>query len=563
MWLSVVVFLGAVLRLYRLGDIPNGLYQDETAIGYNAYSLLETGKDEYGRFMPMYFQSFGDWKLPVYVYLTVPSIAVFGLTGFAVRFPSAFFGILTIPFLFLLVREVFRGKNDSRYATSIALVSSALLALNPWHIHYSRATFEVSVALCFFVCGSYLIVKWFKDMMPGGFLAGTLLFVLSAYSYNLTRLLAPVLYIWIVWWGLSGTQAIKRLKSIEAVSAVVLATLCSLPMVWTLLNAGGASSASGTLIFSSAAVQAPLLEFRSYMVNMPGIAAKLLFNQPALTMYEYVKHVVSYLSVDFFFIHGSPHGNHGIQTTGQFYIIEIPFMIVGLVWLLMRKHTFFIVWWVVVIIIAALTREAPHATRSFFLVAPMVVASAIGLVRTVEWVQRARTVYSYSGLLCIAGFGIYGVVYYLSSYYYQFPVSYAAKWRAADKPLTDYISSRADAYDMVAIDPNAGYVYTSYLFYTAYPPDVFQKSVVHMPADSEGFTPVAAFGTVLYASRADLSPFAGKKILYVTSPQAVWEKDRELTRILLPKRPVVFNLGQQIISYPIEETAYVVVEVDE
>src|SRR3990167_9268964 len=107
-----ITILGAFLRLYRLGDIPNGLYQDETAIGYNAYSLLQTGKDEYGRFMPVYFQSFGDWKLPVYVYATVPSIALFGLTGFAVRFPSAVFGILTIPAMYFFVKEVFRGDGD-------------------------------------------------------------------------------------------------------------------------------------------------------------------------------------------------------------------------------------------------------------------------------------------------------------------------------------------------------------------------------------------------------------------------------------------------------------------
>src|SRR3990167_8742234 len=74
-----ILVLAGFLRMYRLGDIPNGLYQDETAIGYNAYSILQTGKDEYGKTFPLYFQSFGDWKLPVYIYVTVPSVAFFGV----------------------------------------------------------------------------------------------------------------------------------------------------------------------------------------------------------------------------------------------------------------------------------------------------------------------------------------------------------------------------------------------------------------------------------------------------------------------------------------------------
>jgi len=59
---TAIFALAVYLRLFQFGEVPNGLYQDETAIGFNAYSILETGKDEYGKDFPLYFRSFGDYK---------------------------------------------------------------------------------------------------------------------------------------------------------------------------------------------------------------------------------------------------------------------------------------------------------------------------------------------------------------------------------------------------------------------------------------------------------------------------------------------------------------------
>src|SRR3989344_8867341 len=112
--LLAIISLAVVLRFYKLGQNPPGLYWDETVFGYDAYSLLKTGKDHHGVTLPLFFESFGDWKLPVYHYLLVPSIAVFGLNEFAVRSPSAFLGTLTVPLLYFLVKKLFsNGKSES------------------------------------------------------------------------------------------------------------------------------------------------------------------------------------------------------------------------------------------------------------------------------------------------------------------------------------------------------------------------------------------------------------------------------------------------------------------
>src|SRR3990170_8102278 len=160
--IAAIVFLSigiAVLtRVYKLGDAPSGLYLDEAAQGYNAYSILKTGKDEFGKSFPIVFRSFTDFKTPIYIYLIVPLIPVFGLSAFTVRFPSFFFSILTIPLLYFLLKRI----SPKPIAVGISLLASFLLALSPWHILFGRTNFECNVALFFFLSGVYFFYRGLK-----------------------------------------------------------------------------------------------------------------------------------------------------------------------------------------------------------------------------------------------------------------------------------------------------------------------------------------------------------------------------------------------------------------
>src|SRR5260221_12079057 len=145
--LSIAILIAIITRGYKLGSAPAGLYLDEAGQGYSAYSILKTGKDEFGKSFPIVFRSFTDFKTPVYVYLIVPLIPIFGLTKFAVRFPSFFFSILTIPVLYFLIMS-FRVKSRNPL-NLVALISCLLLAISPWHILFGRTNFECNVALFF------------------------------------------------------------------------------------------------------------------------------------------------------------------------------------------------------------------------------------------------------------------------------------------------------------------------------------------------------------------------------------------------------------------------------
>src|SRR3989344_1420207 len=138
--LIVILVIGAVLRLWQLGAVPSSIDWDEASLGYNAYSIFETGKDEFGKTLPVVLRSFNDYKPALYTYLIIPSYKIFGLNEFSIRFPSAIMGILTLISVYFLVKKLFQKEN-------IALLTTFLLAISPWHIQFSRIAFESNVGL--------------------------------------------------------------------------------------------------------------------------------------------------------------------------------------------------------------------------------------------------------------------------------------------------------------------------------------------------------------------------------------------------------------------------------
>src|SRR3972149_7023875 len=104
--LILIVIIALFLRLYKLDSVPVSLFGDEMDVGYQAYSVLKTGKDYYGNFLPFHFHSLAEWRTPLYLYSAVPTVALFGVSPLGVRLPAAVFGILGIWGFYLLVKEL-------------------------------------------------------------------------------------------------------------------------------------------------------------------------------------------------------------------------------------------------------------------------------------------------------------------------------------------------------------------------------------------------------------------------------------------------------------------------
>src|SRR3989338_1229337 len=178
-WLILIVILAFFLRFYKVTDIPPALNWDEVSIGYNAYSILKTGKDEWGNLLPVHFKSYGEYKLPAQIYLSIPGIAIFGLNELGVRVTPVVYGTLTVLLIFFLGRSLFQSNL-------VGLASAFLLAISPWHIHLTRASFESSLATFFVMLGIWFFIKGFKDQK--WFVISMIPFVLSIFTYNSARI---------------------------------------------------------------------------------------------------------------------------------------------------------------------------------------------------------------------------------------------------------------------------------------------------------------------------------------------------------------------------------------
>ncbi|MEN9407271.1 MAG: hypothetical protein RLZZ455_487 [Candidatus Parcubacteria bacterium] len=550
-----ILLLGVFLRFNLLSSIPNGLQQDETSIGYNAYSIVQTGRDEYGQGYPVLFKAFGEYKLPGYIYLSTLPVWIFGPNAFAVRFVSAFFGSISIVILYLLLREMI-GKKDM----VLPLVASFLLAVNPWHLHFSRGAFEVTPALFFILSGVYLYFVSLRKKSIALFLFSIFIGSLSLYTYNIARVFTPLLYIG-MFLLYRPDQFVRSVRQKILVSSL-LVVLCGIFLLHV-MQSGGYSSTRGTLLFTSAEVQSRILEFRSYLVVLPPIFTKLFFNSFVLSLFQYMQNILSYFSMSFLFLTGSTHGNHGIGNVGQMYSIELLFFCVGLIVSFkarVKYFIFFLLWAVFVILVAATTREAPHATRGFFLIVPLVVFSATGCIAVIRFfVTQKRRSIRYGGIIVISIFFIFNMLYYFVSYYNRFPVFYAPQWRSEDAALADYLKANESKYVEILIDKDTDLIYSSLLYHLPFPPKDFQETVKRLPDDSEGFSKVESFGKYRYKA-IDWEKDMSKPHTLIITSKADSRSLPILERFYYPQRPVVVANGQEIVSFPITDQAYVVLE---
>ena len=154
--LFAVLALAFFLRVYKVNSIPPSLNWDETSIAYNAYSILKSGRDEWGRLLPLNFKSYGEYKLPAQIYASIPGIAVFGLNELGVRITPVIYGTLTVLLLFFLAKEISKSYR-------VGILSAFLLAISPWHIQLTRASFESSFSVFWVVLGVWLFIKGFRD----------------------------------------------------------------------------------------------------------------------------------------------------------------------------------------------------------------------------------------------------------------------------------------------------------------------------------------------------------------------------------------------------------------
>lgn len=505
--LVIIVFIAVILRFYQLGSNPPSLTWDEVAWGYNAYSLGIDGKDEFGRFLPHdYLESFGDFKPPVYAYLDVIPVKFLGLNEFAIRFPSAFFGVLTVLLTFFLVKRLF---SQSKHKENYALVSSLFLAISPWHILLSRGAFEANVASFFIVFGIWGFLsavgdkKWYLVI-------SAISFAISMYTFNTPRIVVPILVLILAVIFRKKLFEIKR----EAIISFIVGFLIFAPIIGFLLSPQAALRYKEVNIFSDAGV----VKSANQLIENDGNAiwSKIIHNRRVLYGIEYVKHYFDNLSPMFLFIRGDGNPKFSTQEVGQMYIFDIVFLIGGIFLLIKKREGYFWLiplWLLIGIIPAATARETPHALRIETTLPTFQIIAAYGFVQIVEILKKRKKEVS----LILLSVLFINFVYFAHNYFTHYPKDFSAEWQYGYKDSISFVKEVEGNFDFIQVTQTLGRPYIYYLLYINKTPEYFRENSV-VKRDPFGFVTVERVGKYVFPKDFNYKLSEKGKVLYINTP---------------------------------------------
>ncbi len=467
--LFLITLLGLFVRFYRLGEVPAGLYLDEAAQGYNAYSILRTGKDEFGKFLPIVFRSFADFKTPIYIYLVVPLIPVFGLSPFTVRFPSFFFSVLTLPLIYMLIRRLLHRSDLS---SSLALLTTLMLAISPWHTLFGRTNFECNLALFFLLLAVYSFYLALKN--PFFLIVSALFFAITIPAYHSQRVIVPLTLILL--FIRHHRTLLSPTHRWYSVIGFVIGGIISLPTLSIISTPGFLARAATLNIFS----QTP----SGYLAWYHGPLSSIINASWYLTTKEFFSLYFSYFSPRNIFQLGDYGPRSSFPDLAVQYSWQFPFYVFGLYRLTVEKKLGELRFLMVSLLLvsplpAAITRDPFTTIRSLPMVVPLSLIISLGIIRIYEFIPprfRKISKIGFGGVIVYSLINLYSSAIILNEYFRAPSWDYG--WRQVVERLNTLDQKLPIVVDNARAEP-----YSQVLFFTKFDPAIYQQENFEVPPD--------------------------------------------------------------------------------
>jgi len=550
--LLAIVVLAAFLRLFYLNRIPHSLYFDELDLGYQAYSILKTGHDYYGNFLPLHPRSFAEHRTPFNIYSSIPTVALFGINSYGVRMPSALFGIMAVVSMYFLIKEISSNNN-------LALMGALLMTLSPWHIQFSRVTLEVSSLVFFLTFGLYLFIK---SMRTSKYLWLSAFFlILTPWIYSTAKFFIPILLIFIL---INWKKELFKLPKKEIVKAAVVLLIFGLPMVYMTLSGKAGSRFSYISIFSDPTVATEVNFSREFDTVVrgenwigaePNYSDKFFHNKPVYWIKSFTDNILSAFSTEFLFSEGDINLRHSLKGIGQFYRIEALTLILGII-LFFTKYNdakikrLFLFWIIAGVIPYALTRDgSAHAARLILILPPLIFFIVYGLFGGLNLI---KTKFRFIALVIYSGIWLLEFAFYAHNYLVHYPWESERWWNAGYKEMIDGIKDIEDEYKRIIITTADEPPLIFFAGYYPYDPLKWQGGIKNgtLTGDADGIKRIDNFYFDQYKIDSLVETLCDD-CLYVASSREV-----EYNLILEPGRVNENLVLVKSVSYPSGEPAF-------
>ncbi|MBI3485318.1 glycosyltransferase family 39 protein [Candidatus Daviesbacteria bacterium] len=450
--LTLIIVLGFILRILLINKIS--LYGDELTLVFDAYSLLKTGMDQTGQFLPLTF-NMGAGRPGGYVYASIPFVALFGPSALGVRSLSIISGLLNIVLIYFLGKKFF--------SKSTGLIAAFIYSVSIWDLSLSIGGFEAHFALFLALLGIVLFIyatkKPFFYILSAFFLGLT---IHTYPTYKLTLLFIIPLLLWLR--GDFKLYFEKKLIVVTAISLLILTFLGILSASQTLF-AGSENRFSNINVFNLKDVKEQIIQKINSERStdlLPANLSNFFHNKPT----EYFKLIFqSYfqnLSWDFLFFHGDKNPRHNMSNFGELYFAEAILIITGLYygWSNYRRKTIFLIFWILIVPLPTALILEQHALRNSFMLPPLILFSSLGLVTLLNIKKWKYFSLGLVLLLFLVQFG-----FFIDKFYFLAPNLYSRFWSYPAKQASGIIIENKIKFDFIIVSDridNIEYAYPVY-----------------------------------------------------------------------------------------------------
>ena len=461
----LVILLTTTLRFYALGRIPQGFQVDEAAFGYNAYSIMKTGRDEFGKLLPLTLRSFDDYKAAIYAYLAIPFIALFGLTELAVRLPSAILGVLCIPLIYFITKRITKKGY-------LAILSALLCAISPSLIFLSRVQSD-SLASCFFILlGLAFFLQWVEKKQLPFFLLSFIFWVISFFTYQFPRIFL-ILFLPLLFFQYRK-QFSKKILVLFAAGFLILVML-SAYLFFQPIDA----RYSQVSIFKSPAVQLPLNEAIREEGHNAALTARIFNNKPVAYGRFLINNYFQYFSFQFLFFEADTPIREKVINTGIMYLIELPFLLYGAYALIRKKIKWspLILGWILLtpLGLSFINDDTPNIHRFMIAIFPLEIVAAYGIYELSCICKKRQIIFRVCMIILVTVYA-YSIAYFWHELFVHQPIHQPWYRSYAYKDLVASIDHYGPQYKKVVISTTDSNTYIFLLFYNKYDPAKYQAS---------------------------------------------------------------------------------------